>query len=686
MNTRYSTLSLAIALVSIATSASANSAKKLEKVVVSAAGFEQTISDAPASISVIDREELEKKAYSNVMDAVKNIPGLYVTGGGNSQDISVRGMDKSYTLYLVDGRPISAGRSVNTNGADSGKQIGLPPISMIERIEVIRGPMSSLYGADAMGGVINIITRKPTKEWTGTIATEYNHSLSDIQNDNQQVNLFTQGAIIEGLLSAQVNASFQSHDEADFLGKDDAGESTPESKRKKAGVKLMLTPSDANEFSLSYDASRLSYNKTPGKSIAATAAATFYEYNKDIYVLSHNGKYGDWTTTTYLQHDVSEKVQSQTKKEAVTIFDSNAMTTFGDNVITFGGRYKDEEVTNESTTLWQSGAPGAVAVVNRWIAEAFTEIDWAVRDNFRVTTGLRYNDDELFGSHVTPRIYGVFTANDEWTVKGGISTGYKQPTLAQATPGFGAGTGGGQVTREDGLRIARAMQIGNLTVKPETSTNYEIGSVFTSNSTDLTSSIMVFYTQFEDKIAETRICDSTIISENPNYDANDSSTWICDYAGVKYSFISEPVNIDEAVLHGIEWTLSWGIRENLHLNSSYTYTDSEQQSGPQKGRPLNKTPRNMANISVEYQANSALSLWSQANYRGATTDALGRNYSVTPGTPAYHFVDVGLNYKINKNATLKAGIYNIADREVSAESYSVVLDGRRINLGLTLDF
>ena len=125
----------------------------VEEIVVTAAGYQQRIIDAPASISVVTRDELEKQQYTTIVDAMANIPGVYVTGGSNMQDISVRGMSDDYTLYLVDGRPISAGRSVNTNGNDGGKQIGLPPLAMIERVEVIRGPMSSLYGSEAMGGV-----------------------------------------------------------------------------------------------------------------------------------------------------------------------------------------------------------------------------------------------------------------------------------------------------------------------------------------------------------------------------------------------------------------------------------------------------------------------------------------------------------------------------------------------------
>ena len=194
------------------------SVQKLQSVVVTAAGHEQEIIDAPASISVVTREELEKKSYRDVIDAVKDIPGVYVTGGAGTQDISIRGMSSSYTLYLVDGRPVSAGRSVNTNGQDSGKQIGLPPLSMIERIEVIRGPMSSLYGSEAMGGVINIITRKVTDAWGGTASVEYTKSANDISNDGQNANFFVGGPLIQDRLGLKINGAYSGNDESDFQG------------------------------------------------------------------------------------------------------------------------------------------------------------------------------------------------------------------------------------------------------------------------------------------------------------------------------------------------------------------------------------------------------------------------------------------------------------------------------------
>src|SRR5690625_4414446 len=130
---------------------------RLDTIVVTASGFEQLVEDAPASISVIPREELEKKAYRDVTDALRDVPGVLITGGGSASDISVRGMAPAYTMILIDGKRQNS-RETRPNADGPGIEQGwLPPVQAIERIEVIRGPMSSLYGSDAVGGVINII-------------------------------------------------------------------------------------------------------------------------------------------------------------------------------------------------------------------------------------------------------------------------------------------------------------------------------------------------------------------------------------------------------------------------------------------------------------------------------------------------------------------------------------------------
>lgn len=672
---------LGVALACLSGQSLAQGTEELETVVVTAAGYEQAISDAPASISVISGEELNKQSYSDITDAVNNIPGVYVTGGGDSKDISIRGMDNSYTLYLIDGRPISDGRSVNTNGQDEGKQIGLPPISMIERVEVIRGPMSSLYGSQAMGGVINIITKKVTDEWLGSVTTEYTHSLNDINNDGQQVSFFTSGPLIEGLLGLRAHGSWVGNEESDYQGGDDNAESTPDSDTRQAGAEFVLTPDERNEYTLGYTSSTKEYTHTPGKSIAELdsrgnpASTSTYHYDKDVYTLGHRGSYGGLMTDTYLQHDISERVNtgSDEKKEEVTTFNNQTTYFWGSHMLTFGGQYKLEDFVDDTNGLI-GNSPNAVRSVDRWITALFVEMEWSLTDKLNLTTGLRYNDDELFGGHLTPRVYANYHLDPQWTFKGGVSTGYKQPSLTQATEGFGRGTGGSGSPAPH----PRALMIGSEDLDPETSTNYEMGFVFDNAAGDFTASAMLFHTQFEDKIAEDRFCD-------PGGDSNDPSTWQCAYAGNDYLFLSTYRNIDEAEMQGVELTLSYDFTPTVRLSSSYTYTDSEQKTGDFKGEPLNKMPEHMLNVGLDWAASERLDLWVQGNYRGETSDYLGRN-SMSDGTPGYGFVNTGLVYALNDNARVKAGLYNIANKEVTNDSYGVVLDGRQVNLGLTVDF
>lgn len=670
-------LACAVGLVSsLSGLAQAEDALQLEEtLVVSAAGYEQNIADAPASISVINREELEKQAYTDVIDAVKNIPGVYVTGGGNAQDISIRGMSSSYTLFLVDGRPISAGRSVNTNGSDGGKQIGLPPLAMIERIEVIRGPMSSLYGSEAMGGVINIITRKGGDAWAGTISTEYTHSFNDLSNDEQQVNAYLAGPLLEGLLGMRVNGAYTGKDESDFAGGGDSAASTPETKRREGGLEFYLTPDEQNRFALGYQSATQETTTTPGKSVAATATGSTYRYDKDIYTLSHDGQYGELLVNSYLQHDISDRVQAQTKQEEMSVFNSQASYFWGKHVVTFGGQYKQEEFVDETNGLLTSNVPGAVKSVDRWIGALYTEVDWGVTDDLSVTTGLRYNDDELFGGHLSPRVYSVYRFTPELTFKGGVSTGYKQPGLSDATAGFGRGTGGGGSPAPH----PRALIIGNPELDPETSTSYEFGYVYDNAELGLNTSLMLFHTQYKDKIAEDRLC------ESPNGDRNDPSTWVCAFGGNNYNFLSTRQNIDEAIIQGTELTLDYLFRPGLKLTASYTYTESEQKSGEFKGEPLNKQPRHMANALLDWQATQRLNAWLQGNYRSETSDFIGRT-SMSEGTPGYGFFDLGVVYRLTDSVDVKAGLYNVANKEVSNEDYGVVLDGRRLTVGMTVDF
>jgi outer membrane receptor for ferrienterochelin and colicins len=675
-----SALAIATLLAGLSSPAFAQTTQALSTVVVTASGHEQNIADAPASISVITREELDKKSYNDVVDAVKNIPGVLVTGGGSAQDISMRGMSAAYTLFLVDGRPVSAGRSVNTNGLDGGKQIGLPPLPMIERIEVIRGPMSSLYGSEAMGGVVNIITRKATDQWRGSVGTEFTKSNNDISEDGRNASAFVSGPLVPGLLGLKLNGAYTGHDESHYVGGDDNAESRPQTKRRQGGVELVLTPNKDNTLTLAYQGAKQTTIHTPGKSLALNGTASNYQYDKDIYTLTHDGRYGNLMVNSYLQHDVSDKQQELTKMEKATIFNSQATYVWNDrHVLTFGGQYKQEAVTNETNGLLTAGVPGAVRTADRWLAAVFAEMDWSLTDKFSLTTGLRYNHDEFFGGHLSPRVYGIYRHTPQWTFKGGVSTGYKQPTLAQATAGVGSTTGGSTAGVTPALPHSRALIIGNPDLKPETSTSIEFGAAFESVDRTLSSSLMVFHTSFKDKIMEERYC------QGDAADRNIAANWACTYGPRNYFFLSEMQNLSDAAMQGIEATLDYKFLPTLKGSTSYTFTRSEQKSGAFAGQPLNKQPRHMLNASLDWQATPRLTTWVQGNYRSKTSDFLDRT-AMDEGTPGYAMFDLGMVFKVSDATRLKAGVYNLANKKVTNDSYGVVLDGRRFVVGLNVDF
>ena len=655
----------------------------VQTLVVTAAGFEQNVTDAPASISVITREELERRSYINVIDAVRHIPGVFITGGGNNQDISLRGMASSYTLVLVDGRPISAGRQTNTNGTDGGKQsLALPPLAMIDRIEVIRGPMSSLYGSDAMGGVINIITRRDQADWQGTLRTEYTLSLNDVSNDASHTEFYLSGALVPNLLQLQLNGAYTGIDESDFQtsGSFKSDASQPQTRRKNGGFELALTPSQQDRIALGYRYATQESTHTEGRS--TSAATSTGRFDRQTWTLTHDGRYGNLLLSSYLQQDVAERVQEQTMEETTRIANTQGTYFWGAHTLTFGGQYKEEDFTNGQNVLYNAGIQGGVHSADRWLAAIFAEAEWAVTDDLSLTTGLRYNDDEFFGGHLSPRLYSVYRLNPSWTLKGGVSTGYRQPSLTQATEGFGGRTGGGGSpnTTADGRPLPRALMLGNPNLDPETSINYEAGVIYHDPSLGLNFSLMAFHTQFDDKIISDRFCSSPDAANN-----NDTANYACEFGGNTYWFLQRSVNVGEAQMQGIELTVDYQFTDSLHLSANYTWTETEQRSGEFRGEPLNKQPEHMLNALVDWQTSDRLNLWLQGSYRSSTSDYLGR-FGMIDGTPGYGFIDLGLNYQLTDQVSVQSGLYNLADKEVTDSDYEVVLDGRRLQVGLTAHF
>ena len=193
----------------------ATAATDLDTVVVTAAGFEQKITSAPASISVITREDLVRRPYMTLLDAVRDIEGVDVgetrdkTGQGT---VSIRGMGADYTLVLVNGKRQNNHGDIYPNNFGGNQFNHIPPLDAIERIEIIRGPASTLYGADAMGGVINVITRRNLDTWTGSVTLGRTFETDDQFGDDATVDVFVTGPLVPGRLNLAARASWYQRD------------------------------------------------------------------------------------------------------------------------------------------------------------------------------------------------------------------------------------------------------------------------------------------------------------------------------------------------------------------------------------------------------------------------------------------------------------------------------------------
>ena len=635
---------------------SADSAKTLDTVVVTASGYEQQIQDAPASISVITREDLDKKFYRDINDALVDVPGVIVTGGGDRQDISLRGMGPKYTLILIDGKRQNS-RETRTNSDSTGVEGGwTPPLSAIERIEVVRGPMSSLYGSDAMGGVINIITRKVPSEWGGEIRLDTTIQESNKSGDIYQGNFYLSGPIKTDLLGLQIYGQATQRDEDDIV--DGFRKRNSES----VTAKLALTPNRDHDIVLEATTMRQKLHETLGKTVEplppgqacgrnGCPASSDTDYRSNKWALSHTGRWGWGVSDSYVQQEEFDNRSRQMKIKNLDIQTSWTMP-LGSHMLTLGGSYLSQRLNDQTGNQLANGP----SKVDRYQWALFAEDEWRLTETFAVTTGLRMDEDENFGTHFSPRLYGVWHMADRWTLKGGVSTGFRAPDLRQTVAGWGQVSRGGNM-------------YGNPDLTPEKSVTEEIGILY-DDGEGFNAGLTIFNNDFKDKI--TRVaCPATQCTDGPNQFGSDPTTYM---------------NVDKANSRGVEANLKLPLSRDWSLTSSYTFTKSEQKSGQYKGQPLNQLPKHLFTTTVNWQASDALQAWARLNYRGKESQPITGPSSSSVVAPSYTFVDLGGSYQVNKTVAVYAGIYNLFDKQVTYDDYGYVEDGRRYWLGVGVKF
>nr|WP_254722388.1 TonB-dependent receptor [Gilvimarinus xylanilyticus] len=718
-----------------------------EEIVITASGYEQKITDAPASISVIDQAEIMTRPHVNLLDMLKYQEGIDI---GTSRDktgqgsVSMRGLTGEYTLYLIDGKRQNNHGDIYPNNFGGNAFGHMPPAEAIERIEVIRGPASTLYGADAMGGVINIITKKVTDRWhgnlnlSGTIQED-----SDFGNDGQ-VDFSATGPLIANTLALGVRGSYYESEASSpqfepavdpngtvhvrSLGFGSGGR-TVDSETQEYGMSLTYTPNQNNTVRFDYDYSEQVYDNTPftnpdtgelsyplgtkdniealwqargGQVNPRAGYAADQEFNREWWSLSHDGSWGFGTSSVSLSYvdthndgrtlplTVAERQHLQEMYDGVGEYagmseedrrnlaeetflprpdrplDSSQYTldarldiplqAMGSHNLVIGGQVIDGEL-EDGVFGMESNNPGAVQEQKMY--SLFVEDNWTPVTSFTLTGGVRFDEHDVFGSQVSPRLYGVYTISDSWTLKGGVSTGYKTPQTTDLYDGI---TGfGGQGT---------SPFAGNPELEPETSVNSEVALYWTSmNGHNF--NVTYFNTQFEDKIAR----GDTVYSCETTGGARPCVN-LGEYDALGYDTYSQKINIDKVDIQGVEVAGRYLISDAWSLNANYTWTDSEQKSGPQEGQPLTNTAEHMANASLNWSILSNVTMTLQAELRSDRY----RSWDSVLDKPRYYqnydLYHLGLNWEITDNITLYGRVNNLLDEDFTSYSTEFIdLDG-----------
>ena len=243
---------LLISLLSVATVAAYAENDVLDEVIFTATRSEIDTAEAPGSVTVINREEIEQKGGENILDVIRGTPGISLqgVGTGGRKTLSLRGMDSKHTLILVDGKRIPS--SNDAIGPNTDYQYDWIPTSRIERIEIVRGPMSVLYGADAMGGVVNIITRKPGKKLEGNVKLTGRLANGDFDNDGDghDVDFNISGGATDNF---QISVGAKQSRRSSVESKLNLGQSAIEGREKKQlSLGMDWQPAESHNINLEY--------------------------------------------------------------------------------------------------------------------------------------------------------------------------------------------------------------------------------------------------------------------------------------------------------------------------------------------------------------------------------------------------------------------------------------------------
>lgn len=590
---------------------------KLEEVVVTASRIEEPTKEVASSVTVITEKEIANKKAKTVVEVLKGTPGVDISesgGPGQLGSIFIRGAKSEHTLIMIDGikmnDPMDPGR---------GYDISKLTVDNIEKIEIIRGPQSTLYGSEAIGGVINVITKKGEGKPKLFFAGEGG------SYDTYTGSLGLSG----GTKWVNYSLGFSHFDTKGFSAAHEKYGNTEKDGHRNTSFsgRVGFTPLEPMEIDLilRYMNSQTDLDQGGG---AGKDDPNYGQDHKQLFLkaqakLNLFDKFWEQKLGfSYAEH----KREYRDEKDALHPFDSSKGSYDGStwkldwqhnlflhqtNTLTAGVEYEEEKGKSDysSESMW--GPYSSVFPEKSASIKAFYLQDKiSLYDSFFATLGIRVDDHSRFGSKTTFRIAPAYLIKKTGTkIKATYGTGFKAPTLYQL---FAPATAWGP--------------IGNENLKPEKSVGWDIGIEQSIFKDKVTFGIAYFRNEFEDLI--------------------------------DFDYAQGYINIAKAETKGIEIFASLRPLENLTFRANYTHTETENK---ETGQKLLRRPRHKASFNLNYKFLDKGNLNLHILYVGKRDDWIP--YPTRGEVSEYTLVNLAAHYDIHKNIQLFGRIDNLFDNK-----------------------
>jgi vitamin B12 transporter len=606
------------------------SAQEMDDLVVTATRLATPRGEVASSVTVISAEDIQRRQYRSVPQALRSVPGLHVvqTGGpGQQTSVFMRGANSNHTLVLIDG--VEATDPSSPAGAVDFSNLWL---DNIERIEIVRGPQSTLYGSDAIGGVIHITTRRGAGKL---------HGAGKLEGGSD--NTFNQQASAAGSAD-RVNYSFGvTHVDTDgdsvtprrlrkgVAAEDDNSENWTTSAR------LGMAVSDTLEVTLygryidsETDLDPELFDPTFGSGTTEDRDArldqTEYLLRGEAKAQLLDGLWEATLSTSYSDFDRKNRNDRQSPTETLTRtkFDGdklkfelkNDFYPVDAHILTLGLETEKENMDSGGFSDFGGFFVGEETDADARNNAAYAQDQFSYRQRIFGTVGMRYDDHDDFGSELTYRIAPVYVHRETDTrLKASVGTGFKAPTLFQ-TDGFTPNNFG-------------SFYRGNPNLDPEKSFGWEIGFEQMLWGERLSFGVTWFKSDIDDLMQVV-------------FDPFFNSTY---------------ENIDEADIRGAETFIRVQPLESLAVHLDYTYTDAEDDD---TGERLLRRPKHKLDLDVEFRPLSRASINLAVNYVSDYKDISRVSSGIIKGDD-YAVLDVAADYQLNKQWRLFGRVENATD-------------------------